>query len=796
MSESNTASTFEPKRPALVATLISSMWVAILSIPMLSGKFVAAAYNDQYSTGYAFREWAATQWKALGHFPLWNPELFVGMPFVAGMHGDLFYPTAFLRLILPTHVAMNIGFVVHYVLAAVFMYAFLRALKVSWTSSVVGGIAYQLSGVIGTYVSPGHDGKLFVTALLPLAALALTWAIRDRRWEGYGVFALTVGLSLLSPHPQMAQYFLIATGLYALYQVTTMPDGTTMVRRSIPLGVALGAVLVGLGIAALQYYPFYAYIPFSPRDETVLTDFAFSSSFGIPWEHVPELLVSRFAGESFTASYWGPNGIKFHSEYLGLPVVALAIVGALNRERRGLVACLVGIGALFMLVSLGGATPFYRLWWNVVPFVKSTRAPGMALFCVSFAVASLAALGLDRCFKSPTGLPKVAMIAGGVMALLGLTGVFGTLATNLAAPIEAARGIPTTQIAMGAAGNIRVGALFSGLALGGIGAILWASGQGKLAQFQAGMLIAIVIGTDLFLNAKPFWNYTDVANELFAPDEVKEYLNAQPKPLRVMNPDRSLYPGAALMADNIAQWYGHHGNELQAFDVVNGRQGRSLNFSQAQNGALAAMYGINHIVVPSAAVSGPVPGFEAVLEGVPSSTGIPTTVLRRTELEPYGRIVRAAAKATVEQAAATVVDPRFPMSFVVILDETAEFDPGPAPDSLPDPWPDVTVSIEDWVPGSMRAVMSRPVPEDAYLVIAENYYPDWRVLIDGEPGTPVRGNGSLITVPVPAGTREVALTFESDEFDRGVMFTWLSLLITLGMIIGPPVWRRKAGSGA
>jgi hypothetical protein len=51
---------------------------------MFSGGFLAASYNDQYSSGYAFRAWAAEWWKALGHVPLWNPEIFGGMPFVAG----------------------------------------------------------------------------------------------------------------------------------------------------------------------------------------------------------------------------------------------------------------------------------------------------------------------------------------------------------------------------------------------------------------------------------------------------------------------------------------------------------------------------------------------------------------------------------------------------------------------------------------------------------------------------------------------------------------------------------------
>ena len=53
-------------------------------------------------------------------FPLWNPYLMGGMPYVAAMHGDIFYPTFLLRLLLPTDVAMTWGFVLHLMLAGVF----------------------------------------------------------------------------------------------------------------------------------------------------------------------------------------------------------------------------------------------------------------------------------------------------------------------------------------------------------------------------------------------------------------------------------------------------------------------------------------------------------------------------------------------------------------------------------------------------------------------------------------------------------------------------------------------------
>src|SRR5205809_2030493 len=193
-----------------------TLWVALLSVPMLQGKWLASPWSDQYAAGYAFRAWGAEWWHRLGHVPLWNPELFGGLPFVAAGHGDIFYPTSFLRLVLPVETVVNLNFVLHYILAGLFTYWLLRRLHVSWTGAVIGGLAYELSGLIASYPSPGHDGKLFASAALPLAFLALVIALRDKRWEGYPLLALAVALSLLG-HFQVAYYLLIATGLFALY---------------------------------------------------------------------------------------------------------------------------------------------------------------------------------------------------------------------------------------------------------------------------------------------------------------------------------------------------------------------------------------------------------------------------------------------------------------------------------------------------------------------------------------------------------------------------------------------------
>src|SRR5207253_10206676 len=119
-----------------------------------------------------------------------DPYLFGGMPYVAAMHGDTFYPTFLLRMILPTDVAMTWGFIIHIFLAGLLTYVFLRALGYGFFGSLVGGLAYMMSGQIASSVSPGHDGKLFVSALFPLALMLLRRGIRDRRNWPCGAFAL------------------------------------------------------------------------------------------------------------------------------------------------------------------------------------------------------------------------------------------------------------------------------------------------------------------------------------------------------------------------------------------------------------------------------------------------------------------------------------------------------------------------------------------------------------------------------------------------------------------------------
>jgi hypothetical protein len=84
-----------------------------------------------------------------------------------------------------------------------------------------------------------------------------------------------------------------------------------------------------------------------------------------------------------------------------------------------------------------------------------------------------------------------------------------------------------------------------------------------------------------------------------------------------------------------------------------------------------------------------------------------------------------------------------------------------------------------------------PVPPAAsYVLVSENWYTDWRATVDGSPVTVLRGDNSLITVPVAAGAKSVELWIDSREYRRGRLITWLSCTILALVALVPVVQRR------
>jgi hypothetical protein len=771
LTQTSHAEPYAPKRPNLTAFGFLCLWIAILSLPMWSGQFLAGPHSDQYVDGYAIRWWDAMHWRSTGSLPQWNPFLFGGHPVFTGF-GDLFYPSAWLRLVLPTAIAIDLAFVVHYVLLGLFAYFLLRLLNVSWLGSVTGATAYQLSGIVVSLMSPGHDGKLFVSTMLPLMLIALVLAIRRRRWEGYALLGLAVGLALLSPQYQMAQYALLTTGFFALYLVFGEPLQLSPRDRWLALVGAVGGVVLGFGISMIQVLPFFHSIPYGTRAETA--GYAWSTSYAMPWAHVPELFLAGFTSKY--EGYWGPNPIKLHGEYLGLPVLALAAIGVGN-TRRKLVWWCGGIAVLFLLVSLGGTTPFYRLWYAIVPYVNKTRAPGMALYVVALAVSALAALGVERLERGEgKRAMQIALGAAAFVALLALSGVFGSIAEGIARAGQ--------RDASAAQAGIRNGALGSAIGLGLVAALALAYLGGRVKSMAFAPLLVLLVGADLYWAGKGFWQWSRPEQEMFREDPIVQRLRATPKPYRVL--DSGMYPGDLLMRHEVPLVMGYSGVELGAYDELLG--GRNEWRYLRSSIHLWQLLAIRYVVLPD---STGLPGYHRVLGPVTTATDRAAYLYEADTVPPYARVVPAAVKGDTGRIIPTLIDPRLDYGRLVLFDSSEAVNPLPVLE-MPAPSPS-RATVTHWTPGRMAITLDPPPPADSYLLIAENWYPDWHATVDGQTAPVLRGDHTFLTVPVAAGSKRVELVFSSRHYAQGRMITWISLLLLAGWA-GAGLASRRGGA--
>ena len=91
----------------------------------------------------------------------------------------------------------------------------------------------------------------------------------------------------------------------------------------------------------------------------------------------------------------------------------------------------------------------------------------------------------------------------------------------------------------------------------------------------------------------------------------------------------------------------------------------------------------------------------------------------------------------------------------------------------------------------MKMRIEPPAPIDAYVLVSENWYPDWNATVDGVAASVFRADMSLLSVPVPAGATVVELRFESKAYVVGKTVTFACLFLVLIAAVLPQVWRRR-----
>ena len=174
--------------------------------------------GDTLALGYAARALYADALATLGRVPGWAPHLLGGTPFLEALSGgDSLYPPSLLLLLLTApHRALGWKIVLHVFVAGFFFFGWVRAIGGSKVAALLGGVAYMLAPFLVGFVHPGHDGKIFVTALAPLMFWVTERHFRSPGLASFAAIGLVVAGIIYTTHFQMAYFLFGGVGLYAI----------------------------------------------------------------------------------------------------------------------------------------------------------------------------------------------------------------------------------------------------------------------------------------------------------------------------------------------------------------------------------------------------------------------------------------------------------------------------------------------------------------------------------------------------------------------------------------------------
>ncbi len=336
-----------------------------------------------------------------GRIPLWNPDLFMGAPFLANSQVGFFYPLNWpVWLALPTPYAVNASIVIHVLIAGWGAYfAGRRVLSLSREAAWLTAVLFALGGYLTAQVE--HINQLQGLAWLPwvLAAAARlkttrleTKRLETRDWRlvlrrGTAV-ALLFSLQLLAGHTQTAFItgvgvfiFIVVSGEWRVASNITHHASriTFHVSRFTPL---IFGGLLALLITAVQLLPTLELTQLSSRQGGLTVNEVLSFSLH------PLLL-----GRSLLPAY-GQSLFSEYVAFLPLTALVLAVVGAWQWRERLTVRAVVVVTAVSLLLALGRFTPLYWLLARL-PGFDLFRVPARWLIWYALGMALLAGVGWD-----------------------------------------------------------------------------------------------------------------------------------------------------------------------------------------------------------------------------------------------------------------------------------------------------------------------------------------------------------------------------------------------------------------
>jgi hypothetical protein len=766
--------------PYLAAIVLFALLLAVPFGPMLTLQFTPGS-PDSVTPMALDRALGALQAQS-GHYPLWQPWTFSGMPTVEAFSylSGLYLPNQLFGLLHLDPIYIQL---LHLVFAGMGGFVLARRLGLGSIAAFLAGSAFMLNPYMTAMLAYGHGSQLMTAAYMPWALWAALRLAERGTLADAGLLALVLGLQLQRAHVQIAWYsWMLVAPLLAVKILVEKREGGSKIKSG---GLALAALSLGVAIALQVYLPALGYLPFSARSGA--GDAAEAYRYATLWSMHPAELLTYLLPGAFGfggVSYWGFMPFTDFPHYAGLVVLGLAIAGVVAGRKKPVVLFLAAMTLLALLLSFGNFfSPVYDLFYHFAPKFSSFRVPSMVLIVVALCLALLAGYGLQAWLDKPLAesspLLKWGGIAVGVAAVLFLTfeGGLEQLLRAAFPPVPIDNYDLVTMV-----GNLRWelwrGSLFVLIvASAAIAGLLWLAARKMIsAQASAIALVAlscadlgwidhrIVSPDERSLRASPLVEYASLDRAL-EEDDVTRFLASRDGAFRI-------YPVGRLFAENkfslagVESVGGYHAAKLGLYQELLARTDNLANLD------VLRMLNVRYLLSPAPIsnpalklafagkldlVSGEVPVAVYELEGaMPRAWFAPWALAAQSDGEAIEAVMagRSADGGVVVTGAPWRGVKRFSGGKVIAMQRSAE-----------------SMALKVRADG------------DALLAVSEVFYPErWKLTVDGREQPTLKVDGVIRGVVVPPGEHEVRFVYDRSRFETGRAVSLVATLLSLGLV--------------
>lgn len=356
--------------------------------------------SDSYHLNFSLKYFLSKNLKK-NHIPFWTDKLQGGMPLMAeGQIGGFFFLNILFLKFLPFYIGYNLLFISSLFLLSYGIYLFLKEIKTPQIIAFLLGLNFAWNGSISLRLV--HLNLIQTFSLTPYLFLTLIKFVKTNNKFYLLFFSLILSQMIFAGHSQIVFISLLGTSLWFIFFLNHCYKGN-LKKILTNTFLLLIFVIIGFFIAFPQILPTLTLTKYSLRP--LQLSYWSATSFPFNFKNLIGFYSPFYYGNPRLGTYppFSSNwGIFWeNTPYLGKPLffifiitTALALLFYKKKFKTSLLFHTLFLSLIFLLLSLGRSSPLYFLY-NFPPF-NFFRTPSKYLLMVNYFLFIFLGLGLKE----------------------------------------------------------------------------------------------------------------------------------------------------------------------------------------------------------------------------------------------------------------------------------------------------------------------------------------------------------------------------------------------------------------